>query len=307
MNTLKQINPVMNETHHYPVMSEEVVRLLDLSCKKIIVDCTLGLASHSLHFFDALPSDAHLIGIDRDEASLMLAADRLKNFEGRFTLVRGDFANLDIILAQLKIAHVDAFFFDLGLSTYQLSDAERGFSLFKEGPLDMRMDKRSFVSAYDLVNNLSEDELENIFRKFGQERYSKRISRALLEVRKREPIATTAQLRDIVVHSVPASSFKYKIHPATRIFQALRIAVNRELEVLGAGIEKAIGLLSKNGRIAVISFHSLEDRIVKHTLRRYSKEDILTLVTKKPLTPGTTEIGQNPASRSAKLRVAEKR
>jgi len=196
--------------------------------------------------------------------------------------------------------------FDLGVSTYQLGNARRGFSFLKEGPLDMRLDQDAFVSAYDLINNLSEKELANIFRLFGEERYYKKIAQAIVTARRNEPIATTTQFAEIVSNTIGSKYRLYKIHPATRTFQALRIAVNRELLTLEAGLVKAISLLRRGGRIAVISFHSLEDRIVKHTFREYAARGLLRIITKKPQVPDDAEISENSASRSAKLRVAEK-
>ncbi len=296
----------MTEIFHYPVLYREVLDLLDIKHKKIIVDCTLGLGSHALKFFETMPKNSFLVGIDKDKEALNEADKKLKLFEDRYTLIQGDFSNIDTILRNLQIAAADAIFFDLGVSMYQLRNSERGFSFAKEGPLDMRMDKDSFLNAYDLVNNLSETELENIFRKFGEERYSKNIARKIVEKRKQTPITTTTELAGLVTKAVPLSSLKHYIHPATRIFQALRIAVNCELEALKNGLRKAIGLLNKNGRIGVISFHSLEDRIVKETFKEYSKRGVLNIINKKPVIAGDSELNENMASRSAKLRVAEK-
>ena len=297
---------MMKEAYHYPVMYREVLKFLDIGTKRIIVDCTVGLGSHAGGMLGAAAEDAFLIGIDRDQESLGLVKERLKSFEGRFTLVKDNFANLDRILEGLDIEGVDALLFDLGISTYQLSNFARGFSFSKEGPLDMRMDKDSFLSAYDLVNNLSEIELGNIFKKFGEERYSRRVARSLVESRKNRPISTTVQLADLIMHCVPGEARWGKIHPATRIFQALRIAVNRELEALRIALSQAISHLKPGGRIGVISFHSLEDRIVKHAYKDYFFRGVVKIITKKPLTPTEEEKNENPSSRSAKLRVAEK-
>lgn len=294
------------ETFHYPVLHREVCESLDIKNKRIIIDCTCGLGSHAEKFFKLMRRDSYYIGIDKDEESLKIAENRLRNFDIKFNLVKGDFSNIDSILKNLGIGEVDAFLFDLGISMYQLTDSERGFSFLKEGPLDMRMDRNSFLCAYDLVNNLSEFELESIFRKFGEERYSRRVAHALVEKRKLEPVQNTAKLTEIIVGAMPQSSFKYKIHPATRIFQALRIAVNRELEALEQGLDKSILLLKKGGRIGVISFHSLEDRIAKRTFRKFASSKVLNIINKKPIIAGKEELEENNASRSAKLRVAEK-
>ncbi len=297
---------MMKEAYHYPVMYREVLRFLEIETKRIVVDCTVGIGSHALGLLESAAEDAFLIGIDRDQDSLDLAKARLEPFRGRFILIKDNFANLDRILGKLDIEGVDALLFDLGISTYQLGNPARGFSFLKEGPLDMRMDKDSFLSAYDLVNNLSEIELGNIFKKFGEERYSRRVAHSLVESRKNEPISTTVQLADLIIRCIPGEARWGRIHPATRIFQALRIAVNRELEALRTALVQAISHLKSGGRIGVISFHSLEDRIVKHTYKDYFSKGILKIVTKKPLTPTEEEKNENPPSRSAKLRVAEK-
>ena len=297
---------MMKEAYHYPVMYREVLRFLEIETKRIVVDCTIGIGSHAWRLLESAAEDAFLIGIDRDQDSLDLAKARLEPLGGRFILIKDNFANLDRILGKLNIEGVDALLFDLGISTYQLGNPARGFSFLKEGPLDMRMDKDSFLSAYDLVNNLSEIELGNIFKKFGEERYSRRVAHSLVESRKNEPISTTVQLADLIIRCIPGEARWGRIHPATRIFQALRIAVNRELEALRTALVQAISHLKSGGRIGVISFHSLEDRIVKHTYKDYFSKGILKIVTKKPLTPTEEEKNENPPSRSAKLRVAEK-
>lgn len=294
------------EIKHYPVMYNEVMQFLNIKNCRVVVDCTAGIGSHGLKFLEAMREDAIFIGIDRDEDSLNICSERLKFFNGRVILVNDNFSNLDKILNSLNIAGADAIFFDLGISTYQLTSSERGFGFLKEGSLDMRMDRNSFVCAYDLVNNLSENELVNIFRKFGEERYAGRIAHAIVGNRRNQPISTTLHLAEIISRAVPAKSRRYRIHPATRVFQALRIVVNRELEALNKGVDVAIRFLNKGGRVGVISFHSLEDRIVKHTFRDFSHQGILQIITKKPLLPGEEEIEANNASRSAKFRVTEK-
>ena len=296
----------MKKAYHYPVMYREVLELLDLEKKKVVVDCTTGIGSHAYKLLEAMDKQGFLVGIDRDWDSLKAAKARLEPFRGRFSLVRDNFANLDKILNDLDIEEADAFLFDLGISTYQLSDPTRGFSFLEEGPLDMRMDRDSFLSAYDLVNNLSEVELGNIFKKFGEERYSRRVAHFLVEARKGKLISTTSQLRDLIIQATPGRARAGRIHPATRIFQALRIAVNRELEAIATALSCAVSRLGRGGRIGVISFHSLEDRIVKHLYKDYSTKNILKIINKKPLTPTEEEREENRPSRSAKLRVAEK-
>jgi 16S rRNA (cytosine1402-N4)-methyltransferase len=297
----------MEEIKHYPVMYREVIDQLSLSGKKLVVDCTVGMGTHSQKILEAMPADGMLIGIDKDEESLNIARERLRNFNGRFNLVKSDFSHLDEVVASLGVGKVDGFLFDLGISTYQLSNPERGFSFLREGPLDMRMDREAYLSAADLIGTLSEGELSDIFYKFGEERYSRRIAAAVVAKRKAQPIATTTGLAQLVAASVPAKMRHGRIHPATRIFQALRIAVNRELDIIESSIRKAVDLLNANGRIAVISFHSLEDRIVKFTFKDLAARGIIDLAVKKPLVPGDLELSENNASRSAKLRVAIKR
>ena len=305
MNPTTTLLDMKDKVYHYPVMSAEVIDALDIKNKKVVVDCTVGIGSHALEFLKEM-EEGRLIGIDKDEDSLQLCQQRLLPFHNRCIFVKGNFSQVDKLLKDLNISGADVFFFDLGISTYQLSSAQRGFSFLKEGFLDMRIDKGSMLSAYDLINNLSEKELTQIFREFGEERYARRFARLIVEKRKKEPISTTTQLAHIIMRAIPFRRHHYRIHPATRIFQALRIAVNRELEALAMALPKAISLLKPRGRIAVISFHSLEDRIVKHTFRSFSSQGILRIITKKPLVPQLREKEQNSASRSAKLRVGEK-
>ncbi len=292
--------------YHYPVLYQEVLSYINPSRRKIIVDCTVGVGSHALKIIERMPADSLYIGIDKDKESLEIAEKRIK--ERGFTnviLIKEDFRNVDSVLKELKIEHPDVFFFDLGISSFQLSSADRGFSFLKEGPLDMRMDRESFLCAYDLVNNLSEKELRKIFELFGEERFSKRIAHFIVERRKKEPIFSTLQLRDIILKAIPYHS-RERIHPATRVFQALRIAVNRELDCLQQGLRKAIQLVAQGGVIVVISFHSLEDRIVKHTFKEFAQSKTIKILTKKPITPSSKELTENLSSRSAKLRAAEK-
>ncbi|MCM8786723.1 MAG: 16S rRNA (cytosine(1402)-N(4))-methyltransferase RsmH [Candidatus Omnitrophica bacterium] len=303
---MEALEILSEEIFHYPVMHREVLEFLEPTSKKIIVDCTVGVGSCALKLLEVASGDALFIGIDKDEESLKIAADRLKKFGSRVILIKDDFMNVDRILENLNLKSADAFLFDLGISSYQLNRAERGFSFLKEGPLDMRMDKQTFLCAYDLVNNLSKEELANIFRKFGEERFADRIAKVLVDSRRKEPISTTKQLSELILHTVPIRSYYYRIHPATRVFQALRIAVNRELEALRIGLGKTINLLNQKGRVIVISFHSLEDRIVKNIFRQESLKKSIKIITKKPIIPTMEEITENKASRSAKLRVAEK-
>jgi len=204
------------------------------------------------------------------------------------------------------VKRVDGILFDLGLSSFQLDNPERGFSFRQEGPLDMRMDRHSYISAYDLINNLNEDEISSLLRNFGEERWHNRIARYLVYERQKHPIATTTELSEVIVRALPHKYRYFRIHPATRTFQAVRIAVNRELETFETSLQKTMDFLNKSARICVISFHSLEDRIAKLEFRKFAKDGLINIITAKPLTPGLSEIRDNPSSRSAKLRVAER-
>lgn len=293
---------------HRPVMCKEVLEFLDPKPGKVIIDCTVGCGGHAQALLEYLQPDGRLIGIDQDEESLSIAKERLKNFNGTCTLTYGNFKNLVQILNDLRVAKVDGLLFDLGLSSFQLESLERGFSFKQSGPLDMRMDKHNKISAYDLINNLHQEKIDQILKDYGQERWHSRIASAIVNERKRTPILSTTQLADIVMRAIPRKFLMRhrKIHPATRTFQALRIAVNRELEVLEEALEEVIPYVAQSGRICIISFHSLEDRIAKNKFRKFSKSGILKIITKKPLTPSLEEISINPRSRSAKLRVAER-
>lgn len=298
----------MEQKFHTPVMLQEILDYLNLSPGNIIVDATIGTAGHSKAMLERILPGGRLIGIDRDEESLSVARQRLREFSSSCEFVHGNFADIDTILNNLNIKKIGGVIFDLGISSFQLEDPHRGFSFQNEGPLDMRLDRASYISAYDLVNNLNEEEISTLLRDFGQERWHNRIAHLLVQERERQPISTTLQLADIVVKAMP-SRYRhryYRIHPATRTFQAVRIAVNRELETLENAIDKAITLLDKGARICVISFHSLEDRVVKWGFRKAAAQDLIEIITPKPLTPGQTEINSNPSSRSSKLRVAQR-
>ena len=293
---------------HTPVMLNEVIDYLNLKPGMTIVDATMGTGGHSEAIIKKILPGGRIIGIDRDEESLGICRDRLKDFSGSIDFVHANFAELNEILEKLNVKKIDGILFDLGVSSFQLNDPQRGFSFQNEGPLDMRLDRESYISAYDLVNNLNEDEISTLLWNFGQERWHNRIAHLLVQERERQPINTTSQLAEIVVRSIPAR-FRhryYRIHPATRTFQAVRIAVNREIEILESALNKAIAALGKGGRICVISFHSLEDRVAKFTFRKAASEGLLEIKTPKPLTPARSEVESNPSSRSSKLRSAER-
>lgn len=289
-------------------MLKEVLGYLNLRPGKIIVDATIGTGGHSRAILEGIMPGGRLIAVDRDQESLVVSRDRLREFKDCCEFVHGNFADIDNILEGLGIKKIDGILFDLGISSFQLEDPQRGFSFQQEGPLDMRIDRDSYISAYDLVNNLNEEEISSLLWTFGQERWHNRIAHLLVEEREKHPIATTQQLVDIVFKAMPYRYRHryYRIHPATRTFQAVRIAVNRELESLENVIGKAISLLEKNARICIISFHSLEDRIVKHSFRKAAEEEAIEIITHKPVTASASEMDANPSSRSSKLRAAEK-
>jgi len=298
----------MEQKYHTPVMRSEVLNYLALKPGNIIVDATIGTSGHSIEILKQILPGGRLIGIDRDSESLAVSRQRLLDFENSCEFVHDNFVNIDTILKDLNIKKIDGIIFDLGISSFQLEDPHRGFSFQNEGPLDMRLDRSSYISAYDLVNNLNEEEISTLLWNFGQERWHNRIARLLVKERERQPIATTLQLANIVVRSIPHryGHRHYRIHPATRTFQAVRIAVNRELETLELSINKAIAALEKKARICIISFHSLEDRVAKLSFRQASFDGLIKIITPKPLAPQESEIQANPSSRSSKLRVAEK-
>lgn len=289
-------------------MLEEVLHYLNLKPGQVIVDGTVGTAGHSREILERILPGGRLIGIDRDEESLSIARSRLTQYAGSFTLAHGNFADIESILKSLEVKKIDGVLFDLGVSSFQLDDPKRGFSFQEEGPLDMRLDRSSYISAYDLLNNLNEDEISTLLWNFGEERWHNRIAHQLVQERQRQPIATTLQLAGIVTRAIPYRYRHkyYRIHPATRTFQAVRIAVNRELEILEGALKEAIILLNKGGRICIISFHSLEDRLAKWSLRKAAAEGIVKILTPKPLVPQQAELTLNPSSRSAKLRSAQK-
>ncbi len=296
------------EKLHVPVMLKEALEFLNPQPGQTIVDATLGTGGHAAEILRRIAPAGRLVGIDRDENSLAICKERLAEFKDNTEFVHANFADLDQILANSGIKEIDGIIFDLGISSYQLADPQRGFSFQEEGPLDMRLDKSSYISAYDLVNNLNENEISQLLWNFGQERWHNRIAHLLVQERRNEPIATTKQLANLVIRAIPQRYRRsyYRIHPATRTFQAVRIAVNRELEILESTVKKAVDILRKQARICVISFHSLEDRAIKHTFRALKYDGLINIITAKPLTPSPKEIEVNPSSRSSKFRVAER-
>jgi 16S rRNA (cytosine1402-N4)-methyltransferase len=293
---------------HSPVMCEEVIELLRLKPGATMVDATIGTAGHALKILEEISPGGRLIGIDRDADSLSIAGERLRQFKDGIILEHSDFRNIDKILAGHNIHKVDGVLFDLGLSSFQLDSKERGFSFRYEAPLDMRMDRTSYILAYDLVNNLTEKEISDILWSFGEERFHNRIAQYVVRERSRAPVSTTSQLKDIVLRAIPYRFSRHgRIHPATRTFQALRIAVNRELEALDEALSKVPHHLKEGGVVCVLSFHSLEDRIVKHNFRDCAAQGLYRILTRKPVIPTSAEISDNPRARSAKLRAACRR
>ncbi len=296
----------MQESLHKPVMEEEVLRFIRPRDGMVVVDATLGLGGHAFAMAARLQPSGRLIMIDKDEESIAAAKEHFQEIRAHCDFVHDDFRHLDKVLDRLGIEGVDAFLFDLGISSFQLDNPARGFSIRAEGPLDMRMDRSGFISAYDLLNNLTEEEIASILWKFGQERFSRRIARSIVRARHSGPITSTKELADAVLRAMPYKSRFQRIHPATRTFQALRIAVNRELDSLDEALKKAALYLNKSGRICVIAFHSLEDRIVKENFRELSRTERFRPVFKKVMRPTPEEIGRNPRSRSARMRVIER-
>jgi len=290
---------------HVPVMVSEVVHYLEPCREGVFVDGTLGGGGHALAILEALEPTLY-VGIDRDEEALKVAAEHLALYGDRVRLVHGLYSQVEGILEELGIEGVDAFLLDLGLSSLQLEGEGRGFSFQKEEPLDMRMDRRQELTAARVVNTYSQGELERIFREYGEERWAKKIARNIVDTRRKFAITTTTALAQVVEWSIPRKFHPKKIHPATRVFQALRIEVNKELEELEKGLEAGLEVLKPSGRFLVISFHSLEDGIVKRAFREWEREGLGEVITKKPVTPSAEEVEENIRSRSGKLRVFQK-
>ena len=312
----------MIEFRHTPIMVEQVLSLLEPQRGGVFVDGTLGGGGHAQAVLSLLPTGAKLYGIDRDAAAIAAATERLKPFGMRFIPIRGNFHRMAELLREQGETGADGILLDLGVSSHQLDTPERGFSYHDDAPLDMRMDASAPFSAYDVVNGYSADDLCRIIRDYGEERYASRVARAIVRARETQgPIAGTVRLAEIVKSAIPAANRREGPHPARRTFQALRIEVNGELEGLEAAIESAHNLLRSGGRMAVITFHSLEDRIVKQAFKRFEnpctcdprapictcgRRPTVRILTKKPIEAGEAELNENPRARSAKLRAIEK-
>ena len=286
-------------------MLKEVISYLQLKPGYAVLDSTAGGGGHAVEILKRITPGGRLIGIDADPNAVRLSEESLKDFKN-YKLVNENFRNLDRVLSRENIKVLNAALFDLGISSDQLEDRTRGFAFSEDSALDMRMDPKSNITAYDIVNKLKEKELADIIEKFGEERFARRIARFIAEKRLDKAIATTRELAEIIRKAIGYRYKRGRIDPATRTFQAIRIAVNDELNAIEEGIKKAVSWLDIGGRIVVISFHSLEDRIVKNLFKGYSGLGILKIITKKPVTPGSEELNVNYRSRSGKLRVAER-
>jgi len=309
------------EFQHKPVLLEEVIEGLAIKPDGIYVDGTLGGAGHSKVIASRLTEGGRLIGIDRDETAIAAAAENLREYTDRVTIVRGNYEDTVRIVNGLGIFRVDGMLLDLGVSSYQLDTPERGFTYREDAPLDMRMDRRDSITAYDVVNSYGEMELFGIIRDYGEDRFAKNIAKHIVMSRSEKPIETTFELSEVIKAAIPAKMRENGGHPAKRTFQAIRIEVNRELDILKTGIGSFIDLLNPGGRLAIISFHSLEDRIVKTAFREAQEPCICPkdfpvcvcgrkpkgkAVTGKPVTAGAEELEENLRAHSAKLRVFEK-
>ncbi len=309
-----------NPSEHLPVLLRETLELLRCGPGAVFIDATLGLGGHALGILERILPDGMLIGIDRDQESLDRARRRLEPFKNNVRLFRDNFKNLPLVLNNLALREIDGILIDLGVSSYQLLAPERGFSFQSDDVLDMRMDRTQRLTAADLVNSLPQDQLADIIYRYGEERLSRRIAAAIVKARDEKPVTRCSQLAEIVAHVVRVRTFP-TIHPATRTFQALRIAVNQELEGLEEFLTEALTFLKPGGRIAAISFHSLEDRIVKRAFRSLSgqcvcerapelcicpRQERAILLTPRAVKPAAAELEINPRARSARLRALEK-
>lgn len=307
--------------HHVSVLLEECIQGLNIKPDGSYLDGTLGGAGHSEAICHHLGEKGVLIGIDQDRHAIGAAQKRLEKFENRIILYQDNFANVKNVLEKVEVLKVNGILLDLGVSSYQLDEAERGFSYMQDGPLDMRMDPEGLRSAQNVINEYSEEDLARIIKEYGEERWAKRIARFIVEERKKKPFTTTMELVEVIKKAVPKGARRDGPHPAKRTFQAIRIEVNQELAILEQSIKDMVDVLDTGGRLCIITFHSLEDRIVKQTFRHLEnpcvcppdfpicicgKQPVAKIITRKPILPTNEEIGKNPRARSAKLRILEK-
>lgn len=296
-------------TEHISVLLKETIDGLDLKEGQIVVDGTINTGGHSLRICKHIGNTGHLVGIDEDSDALSLAKNHLRDVLPKLTLINGNFRNIDVLLSGVEIQKVDRILLDIGLSNRQLADSKRGFSFMQEEPLLMTFNpnpKEGELTAEEIVNLWDEENIADIIYGYGGERFSKRIAKNIVLARSEKRITTTSELATIIEKSIPRIAKKGKTHPATKTFQALRIAVNDELRALKDGISKGVNLLEKDGRMAIISFHSGEDRIVKQMFREYQSEGVVEILTKRPVVPSFEELKDNPKARSAKLRIVKK-
>ena len=311
-----------NEFKHKSILLDESVKWLITNKDGVYVDCTMGGAGHSFGFASQLNEDGMLIGIDQDEDAIAASKKRLVPCKCRIATVKSNFKDFDAVLDSLNIEQIDGIFFDLGVSSYQLDTPERGFSYMHDGPLDMRMDQRQTQTASDIVNGYEERELYRIIRDYGEDKFAKNIAKHIVAARQQSPIMTTGQLTQIIRESIPMKIQAAGGHPAKRTFQAIRIELNKELDVLRDSLDGMIDLLDDGGRLCIITFHSLEDRIVKTIFRKNEnpctcppdfpvcvcgKKSKGRVITRKPILPSDEEMEENPRSKSAKLRIFEKK
>jgi len=290
---------------HEPVLVDEILQYVREKENPVVLDCTLGNGGHIKHIFKELKGKCKVIALDQDREAIKRSQSVLEDYKDRVTFIHSNFVLLDTVLHQHDIKHIDICLMDIGVSKNRLMQAERGFSFLREGPLDMRMDQTADLTAHDVVNNYSEDELMRIIRIYGEERFARSIAQGIVRRRAEKSIETTTELADLIKRASRSKKFS-RIHPATRTFQALRIVVNNELGHLQEALYKVLPFLNDDGLIFVITFHSLEDRIVKMTFREWAREKSVTVITKKPLIASEEEIQRNPHSRSAKLRIAKR-
>ncbi|MGO0062072.1 16S rRNA (cytosine(1402)-N(4))-methyltransferase RsmH [Brevibacillus fluminis] len=307
--------------HHITVLKEEAVQGLNIRPDGIYVDCTLGGAGHSASIASQLGEGGRLIANDQDETALANAREKLASYGDRVTLVKSNFRHVKQVIEDLGLPGVDGVLFDLGVSSPQLDVGERGFSYNEDALLDMRMDLQAPLTAHDIVNEWDEAEIARIIWEYGEEKFSRKIARKIIQEREKAPIETTGQLVEIIKEAIPAPARRTGPHPAKRTFQAIRIAVNDELAAFEEAVADAVAILNPRGRVSVITFHSLEDRICKQVFQRLAQGcicppdfpqcgcgriPVIKLITRKPIVPSESELEMNPRSRSAKLRVAEK-
>jgi len=290
---------------HKPVMVREVLEHLAGNCSGVLLDCTLGRGGHAKALLDQCDRQCTLIGLDQDDEAIRYCEESLSDYKNHVLLKKSNFSSLARVLQDCNVEYVNGCIIDLGVSSPQFDQAERGFSFMHDGPLDMRMDVETSLTAADIVNTYSEDDLNYILRTYGEEWHSRRIVRAILKYREQNVLSRTTELAALIKDAYPKRHY-FKRHPATKAFQALRIAVNDEINALQNGLQVVLEHMAPEAVLCVITFHSIEDRVVKHTMREWKNKGLATLVTKKPIIPSDEEIHENNRARSAKLRVAKR-